>query len=79
MYLLYKFTPYLERAIWIDGSKVSQCVVFDCFDRDFCCIDSMVVRLDELDIGAVGSDVGFDGAGAFVVEDVKCWLVAVQF
>ena len=37
----------------------------------------MVMRLDELDLGLVRLDVGFDGAGAFIVEDVECWLVAV--
>ena len=74
MYLLYKLTPYLQRAIWVDGSKVSQCVILYCFQRYFCCVDSMVMRLDELDLGLVRLDVGFDGAGAFVVKDMECWL-----
>ena len=39
----------------------------------------MVVWLDELDLSVVGLDVGFDGPGAFIVEDVECWLVAVGF
>ena len=51
-------------------------VAFYCY---FCCVDSMVMRLDELDLGVVGLDVGSDGAGAFIVEDVECWLVAVEF
>ena len=54
-------------------------MILYCFHRDFCRIDSMVVWLNELDLGMVGLDVGLDGAGAFIVEDVECWLVAVGF
>ena len=79
MYLFHKLTPYLQRAIWIDSGKVSECVIFYCFYRDLCRIDSMIVWLDELDLSVVGLDVGFDGAGAFIVEDMECWLVAVSF
>ena len=54
-------------------------MILYCFYRYFCCVDSVVVWLDELNLSVVGLDLGFYGAGAFIVEDVECWLVAVEF
>ena len=78
-YLTDEFAPYLEWAVWIDGCKVCEEVVFYRFYGYFRCIDTMVVRFYELDVCLVVLDVGSDGAGAFVVQYVKGWLVPVDF
>ena len=66
-----ELAPYLDWAVWIDGGKVRQEVVFYRFDCYLSCIDAMVVRFYELDFCSVGLDVGFDGAGAFIVQNVE--------
>ena len=53
-------------------------MVFYRFDGYFGCVDAMVVWFYQLDFCSVGLDVGFDGAGAFVIKDMECWLVAVS-
>ena len=70
VYLRYKFTTKLQRAIWVNGGQVREEVVFHCFQRYFCCINTVVVGLNELYFCFVGLNVCFDGAGAFIIQYV---------
>ena len=68
---MHEFALYLERAVGVNGSKDGKEVVFGGLDGDFCCIDVMVVGINELDLCLVGLDVCFYRAGAFIVQNVE--------
>ena len=78
MDLVHELAPELERAVGVDGGKVCERVVFHRLQCQFRRVYSVVVGFHELYLCFVGCDISFDGAGAFIVEDVECWLVAVR-
>jgi len=63
----------LHWAIDIKCGKARDGVVFDGFDRRLCCIHTVVVWRDYLDVYAVVFDVGLDCFEAFVVQDMELY------
>ncbi len=52
-------------------------MVFECLDRSFGCIDTMVVWFHELPLYILAGDVVLDRFGALVVGDIELWFVTL--
>ena len=61
----------MQWAIAVDCDEDRDDVIFDCFNHRLCCIYTVIVGLNYLDLGAIASDVGLDCLGAFVAKDMK--------
>ena len=54
-------------------------MVFICLDGLFCCVDAVVIRLDELTFAFFLFEEGLDWFGALIVGDVESRFVALVF
>ncbi len=69
-----KLVPELVGAQVVDSCKGSHKMFFESSDSSFGGIDTMVARRDQLDCHFAGADVLLNCFGAFVVNDVECWI-----
>ena len=78
MHLFGEPVPELEGAVWIDCLQAGYDVILGRLDGRFGCVDSMIVGLDQLNVGTLASDVFLYGSTAFIVKDMELGLVLVH-
>ena len=71
MHLRKETIPYLQWAVWIKRRQASDHMILGCLHGRLGGIHAMIVRFDELNIGALLANKAFDSLGAFVVENAK--------
>ena len=69
----------MQWAIDVDCDEARDDMIFDCLDHRLCCIYTVVVGLNYLNLGAVASDVGLDCLEEFVVNNIELWLEVFSF
>ena len=71
-----ELAPQLKWAVGAHGGEAGHEVILRCLDGRLGGIDSVVVRLDQLDPHLFFSNLVLDGLGALVVQDMELWFAS---
>ena len=69
--------PFGDRELGIAGCKAGAEVVLPCLDVSFGGVAAMAVRRDSLEVNIASLEGLFELIGAFIVEDVQFWCMAI--
>ena len=68
--------PQLERELGICGAEATDKMIFECLNCAFGGIDTMIIRVDELDFSMVFVHEVFYRGHGLIVGDVEDWGVS---
>ena len=72
-----EMVPKLQWKMGVSSAETTDEVILECLDGSFGCVDTMIVRFDELDRSVVSSHVVCDGCCGLVICDVERRLVTL--